>query len=315
MIPSIKLNNGYSCPILGFGTARMHGDECYEAVKHAIDVGYRHVDCAFLYGNEKDVGRAISEKIDDGVVKRSDLFITGKLWNSFHREVMVRPALEKSLSDLGVDYLDLYLIHWPMAFKDGWETKLMGPDGRVPYSDAEFTDTWEIMENLVREGLIRSIGVSNFNQQQIEWLLKCAQIKPVMNQVECHPYLNQSKMLEFCRSKDIAMTGYRVLGLLNDPRTAIHDPLISDMAKKYGKTRAQVMIKFQLERGVIAIAKSSHHDNIQSNLDVFDFELETDDMAFIMKLDKGKKGRQMDVPYARDHRNYPFKEEHLNLES
>uniref|UniRef100_A0A0A9YKG6 Aldo-keto reductase family 1 member B10 n=1 Tax=Lygus hesperus TaxID=30085 RepID=A0A0A9YKG6_LYGHE len=198
----VKFNNGYECPVIGLGTARSLGDEGYEAVKCAIDVGYRHIDCAHLYKNEKDVGRAIAEKIKDGTVKRSDLFITGKLWNSFHRVDMVKPALERTLSDLGLEYLDLYLIHWPMAFKDGWELNLLGDDGRVPYSTAEFTDTWKAMESLVNEGKIRSIGVSNFNKEQIERILEVAEIKPATNQVECHPYLNQERLLKYCVTKE-----------------------------------------------------------------------------------------------------------------
>ncbi|CAB0000061.1 unnamed protein product [Nesidiocoris tenuis] len=296
MNKKIRFNNGEECPILGFGTARLDGDQCYEIVKSAIDAGYRHFDCAHLYRNEPEIGRAFFDKINDGTVEREDLFVAGKLWNSFHRIDMAMLALERSLEDLGLDYLDLYLIHWPMAFKDGWEMNLKDANGRVPYSDADFTDTWRVLETAVEKGLVRSIGVSNFNRAQIEDILRIARIKPVVNQVECHPYLNQSKLLDYCRSQDIALSGYRVIGLRGGPtKSAYHDLLIAGIAAKHDKTPAQVLIRYQVQRGVIAITKTTSRKNMLSNLNVFDFELGPDDVESINKLDRGRAGR-----------NYPF---------
>jgi len=157
--------------------------EVTQAVKDAIDIGYRHIDCAHVYGNEKEIGAAIQAKIAEGVVKREDLFITSKLWNTFHRPDLVEPALKKTLADLGLDYIDLYLIHWPFGYKEGEELFPTNPDGTTALSDVDYLDTWKAMEAALSKGLAKNIGVSNFNSEQITRLLKNATIKPVTNQV------------------------------------------------------------------------------------------------------------------------------------
>nr|CAH7752802.1 unnamed protein product [Callosobruchus chinensis] len=219
-VPKIKLNNGLEIPAFGLGTWKSKPGEVEQAVKDAIDLGYRHIDCAYVYGNEKEVGAALKAKLNDGTVKREDLWVTSKLWNAFHRPDLVEKALKESLKNLQLDYLDLYLIHWPVAYK--------------------YVDTWKALEECVRKGLTKSIGLSNFNSKQIERVLSIATIKPVMDQVECHPYLNQKKLIEFCRSKNIAVTGYSPL---EDPQL-LDDPKLKQLADKYKKTPAQILLRY-----------------------------------------------------------------------
>ncbi|CAL8072353.1 unnamed protein product [Orchesella dallaii] len=207
-IPNIELNNGTSIPAFGLGTWKSLPNQVSQAVKDAIDLGYRHFDCAFVYENENEVGAAIKEKIEEGVVSREDLFIVSKLWNTFHRPDLVEPAIRKSLENFGLEYLDAYLIHFPMAAQEGDALHPTNDDGILIASDVDYLDTYKEMEKLVDKGLTKSIGVSNFNKAQIERILENCTIPPVINQVECHPYLSQEKLIEYCKSKNIAITAY-----------------------------------------------------------------------------------------------------------
>ncbi|KYN11974.1 PREDICTED: aldose reductase-like [Trachymyrmex cornetzi] len=289
--PKVKFYNGYEVPIFGLGTWKSKPGEVTQAVKDAIDIGYRHIDGAYFYGNEKEVGAAVKAKIAEGVVKREDLFITSKLWSTFHKPELVEPAIKKTLADLGFDYIDLYLIHWPHGFKEGGDLFPTNADGSLQLSDVDYLDTWKAMESVLAKGLAKNIGVSNFNSEQITRLLENATVKPVTNQVECHPYLAQKKLSDFCKERDILITAYSPLGSPDRPWAKPDDPKLLedkkliDLGKKYNKTPAQILIRYQLDRGHIVIPKSVTKPRIAQNMDVFDFKLSSEDIAYIDTFD------------------------------
>ncbi|PNF24354.1 1,5-anhydro-D-fructose reductase, partial [Cryptotermes secundus] len=241
MTPTVKLNNNYDFPVIGLGTYNAGKEgEVEQVVKDAIDVGYRHIDGAMVYENEKEVGAAINAKIAEGVIKREDIFVTSKLWNTYHKPELVQQGLRKTLADLGLKYLDLYLMHWPFAFKEGEVLMPKDENGQLIPSDVDYVDTWKEMEECVKSGLTKSIGLSNFNSEQIQRVLDIATIKPVVNQVECHPYLNQSKLIAFCKERGIVITAYCPLGSPNSIARAdfpapLKDPTLQEIAKKHGK--------------------------------------------------------------------------------
>ncbi|XP_052745664.1 aldo-keto reductase family 1 member B1-like isoform X1 [Bicyclus anynana] len=308
--PYVKLANGYECPILGLGTWKSKPGEVVQAVKDAIDIGYRHIDCAFVYGNEPEVGEAISAKIAEGVVKREDLFITSKLWNTFHRPDLVRGALLKTLQNLKLDYLDLYLIHWPQAYKEEGELFPADADGKIQFSDVDYLDTWRALEPLAREGLARSLGLSNFNSKQVERVLQAASVKPVVNQVECHPYLNQKRLQEFCEARGIKLTAYSPLGSPDRPWAKpgepqlMDDPKLQTLAARLGKTVAQILIRYQIERGIIVIPKSVTRSRILSNYQVLDFALAPEDVTLIDSFHCN--GRLVPMTASLGHKYHPF---------
>ncbi|XP_065086964.1 aldo-keto reductase family 1 member B1-like isoform X2 [Ochlerotatus camptorhynchus] len=309
-VPRVTLSNGKSIPILGLGTWGSPPGEVAQAVKDAIDIGYRHIDCAHVYQNEHEVGEGVNAKIAEGVVKREDLFITSKLWNTFHRPDLVEGACRTTLKNLGLDYLDLYLIHWTMAYKEDGALFPTDADGKTAYSDVDFVDTWKAMEKLPELGLAKSIGISNFNSKQVERVLAIAKVKPVINQVECHPYLAQTKLSSFCTSRDIVITAYSPLGSPNRPWAKpddpqlMEDPKIVSIAKKYNKTPAQILIRYQIQRGHVVIPKSVNKSRIQSNFEVFDFELTEDDIKLITSFDCN--GRLVPMTSADTSPLYPF---------
>ncbi|XP_055372951.1 aldo-keto reductase family 1 member B1-like isoform X1 [Condylostylus longicornis] len=309
-VPNVILNNGKQMPILGLGTWKSAPGEVAQAVKDAIDIGYRHFDCAHVYGNEHEVGEGINAKITEGVVKREDIFITSKLWNTFHRPDLVRGACETTLKNLNTPYLDMYLIHWPMGYKEDGELFPTDDKGAVLFSDVDYVDTWKEMEKLVDDGLCKSIGVSNFNKRQIERVLQIAKIPPANNQVECHPYLTQTKLMEYCKTKNIAITAYSPLGSPDRPwaqkgePVLMEDPKLMAIAEKHKKSTAQVLIRYQIQRGNIVIPKSVNKGRMSSNFDVFGFELSADEIATIDSFDCN--GRFVPLTNVLGHPHHPF---------
>nr|XP_051690697.1 prostaglandin-E(2) 9-reductase isoform X1 [Oryctolagus cuniculus] len=288
-----------------------------EATKIAIDAGFRHIDSAYFYKNEKEVGLAIRSKIADGTVKREDIFYTSKLWCTFHRPELVRPSLEDSLKNLQLDYVDLYIIHFPTALKPGVEIIPTDEHGKAIFDTVDICATWEAMEKCKDAGLAKSIGVSNFNRRQLEMILNKPGLKykPVCNQVECHPYLNQGKLLEFCKSKGIVLVAYSALGSHREPEwvdqsapVLLEDPLIGALAKKHQQTPALIALRYQLQRGIVVLAKSFTEKRIKENIQVFEFQLPSEDMKVIDSLNRNF--RYVTADFAIGHPNYPFSDEY-----
>ncbi|MGN1078668.1 MAG: aldo/keto reductase [Alphaproteobacteria bacterium] len=280
----VTLNTDYKMPVIGLGTWKSAEEKIYQAVRWAIKAGYQHVDCAAVYGNEETVGQALHDAVAEGDIERKNLFVTSKLWNTAHKPADVRPALEQSLKDLQTDYLDLYLIHWPIA-----EDPLSGEALDIPQEE-----TWAEMEKAQKDGLVRSIGVSNFTQTKLKDLMDKAEIMPAVNQVEIHPYLAQNDLVEFCRTNQIVVTAYAPLGSGDRPDTMreadepslLADQVVADIAKKNSATPAQVLIAWGLARGLVEIPKSVQFDRIEENLGALNVTLDGDDMKRLNAIDK-----------------------------
>jgi len=275
-----KLNTGASIPLLGLGTWQSKPDVVKNAVKVALSAGYRHIDAAWIYGNEKEVGEAIRESN----IPREQLFITTKLWNNSHRSEDVLPALEASLKNLGLDYVDLYLMHWPVAFKSGPAAVARDDAGNLIFEDVDITTTYQAMEKLVETGKTKAIGVSNYSIKNLEKILSIAKIVPAANQVELHPENPQWELLQFCKDKGIHVTAYSPLGSTDSP--LIKRDEISKIAAKHNTNNANVLIAWGQQRGTSVIPKSVTDSRIIANFK--DIELDQEDLAALKSLIDGK---------------------------
>ncbi|AMQ56850.1 aldo/keto reductase [Algoriphagus sanaruensis] len=286
----LQFKNGDHLPILGLGTWKSKPGEVRQAVYWAIEAGYRHIDCAAIYQNEREVGQGIADAIGDGLVKRQDLFITSKLWNDSHRHDDVKPALEKTLTDLRLDYLDLYLIHWPIAFKRGVSFATLREEFYT-YQDVPLAQTWEGMQDQKMSALTRHIGVSNFNQKKLKEILDLGGEKPEMNQIELHPFLPQQSLVDFCKANDLLVTAYSPLGSpdsradrhKNDPKL-LENPVVQEIASKHGASIGQVLIAWSIARDIAVIPKSINQGRIIDNLKSADLVLDEKDMKSLSEI-------------------------------
>ena len=297
---TISFRNGDEMPMLGLGTWKSAPNEAYEAVKTALEVGYHHIDCAAIYKNEAEVGDALTESFEAGVVDRDDVWVTSKLWNDSHAPEHVRPALEQTLHDLQLDTLDLYLIHWPVAFTHGTDYPA-STDEFVSLDEIPLADTWAAMEALKADGLVDHIGVSNFTVPKLQHLLDVGDVPPEMNQIELHPYLQQPDMLSFAEEQGIPLTAYSPLGSgdrpeemkADDEPVLMEDPTIHDIADRHDASPAQVLISWALHRDTVVIPKSTTPSHIRDNRAAADLTLTDEDMDAIAALDKDRRYLQV----------------------
>ncbi|RBY92167.1 aldo/keto reductase [Blastococcus sp. TBT05-19] len=263
-VPSIDLNNGVQIPQLGFGVYQVPPEKTADAVSTALEVGYRHIDTAEMYGNEKGVGEAVARSGID----RGEIFVTSKLNNGFHRRDDALRAFDQTLADLGFDQLDLFLIHWPL-----------------PGIDVDFVETWKAMEEIYASGRCRAIGVSNFQEHHLRRLIQETEIRPAVNQIEVHPFLAQDALRSFNAEHEIVTEAWSPIA----QGKVLDDPAIVAIAERLGRTPAQVVLRWHIQRGDVVFPKSSSRERMAENFALFDFELETGDLASLTGLDRGER--------------------------
>jgi len=288
--PTYKLNSGHEMPVVAYGTYRSAPGEVGPAVIEALKAGYRHLDLAHVYRNEKEIGGALKQAFDEGIVKREDLFITGKLWNSDHDVDIVPQACDTSLKDLQIDHFDLYVIHFPICWK---HTGLDTPGyGASELGDTSLIDTWHAMEALVDAGKTRSIGVSNYPLVLMHDLTTQAKIQPACNQIEVNAYYQRESLVNYCLSRGICVTAHTPLGggATNTETwgtvNPLTEPLIKEVADACGKSPAQVLLRWLLQRGICILPKSVKPHRMAQNIDLFDFSIPDDGMDKITTLER-----------------------------
>jgi D-xylose reductase len=305
-VAGLSLRTGDRLPAVGLGLWKLPRAAVAQHVQTAIDAGYRHFDCACDYGNEAEVGEGLQAALQTGRCRRDQLWITSKLWNTYHAHDHVRLAAERSLCDLRLDVLDLYLIHFPIAtafvpfetrYPPGW---FFNPDTVAPEMQpvsVPIAETWAAMEDLVRAGLVRNIGVCNFNIALLRDVLSYAAIPPAVLQVELHPYLAQPKLLRFCREQSIMVTGFSPLGaasylgigMAKKDESVLAEPIVLELAARHERTPAQIVLRWGIQRGTAIVPMTSRPQRLIENLSLFDFELTADEMHSIDALDRHRR--------------------------
>ena len=261
--PAIQLHNGVLIPQFGYGTYKVRAEDAYRAVRDALEVGYRHIDTAEMYGNEAQVGAAIA----DSGLPRDEVFITSKLNNPYHEPQAARDAFAKTLDDLRIDQLDLFLIHWPMA------------------QTTNYVETWQTMLEFEADGRSRAVGTSNFQEHHLRAIIDATGVAPALNQIELHPYLAQRQLVQLHAELGIVTASWSPLAR----GALLSDPVVLDLAQEAGRSAAQVVIRWHLQRGLVVIPKSTHRERMIQNADVFDFELSAQQMASIDSLDQNRR--------------------------
>jgi len=309
MTKKLTFANGDQMPALGLGTWQSQPNEVYEAVLSAIQLGYRHFDCAHIYQNEKEIGDAFQKAFAEGLVTREELWITSKLWNDSHAPADVLPALQLTLKNLQVDYLDLYLVHWPVSLKKGVDFPTKKEDF-LSFTESPLTATWTAMEQLVKQALTRHIGVSNFKINKLEEILAAAKVRPEVNQVELHPFLQQEALTSFCEKNRIFLTAYGPLGAAyRVDKGEVTNPIllesktIKKIADKHKATSAQIVLSWGMERGTAVIPKSVNPQRLRENHESIFVKLDEEDMEQIGFLEgpyrytSGPAWIKFDSPY------------------
>ena len=263
-VPTIRLNNGVEIPQLGFGVSQVPPEDTADAVSTALEIGYRHIDTAEMYGNEKGVGEAVARSGID----RGEVFVTSKLNNGFHRRDDALRAFDQSLGDLGFEYLDLFLVHWPL-----------------PGIDVDYVETWKAMEEIYASGRCRAIGVSNFQAHHLRRLFSETDVRPAVNQIEVHPYLAQEELRAFDADHEIVTEAWSPIA----QGKVLDDPAITEVAQAVGRTPAQVVLRWHVQRGDVVFPKSVSRERMQENFALFDFDLDEGQMATLTALDRGER--------------------------
>ena len=291
---------------IGLGLWKIPNDQCADTVYKAIELGYRHLDSACDYGNEIEVGQGINKALANGLCTRDDLSITSKLWNTYHRREHVKPALEKILSDLKLDYLDTFLIHFPIAqafvpfekrYPPEWFYDPEAENPAMKLAPVPLAETWQAMEELVHQGLVKQIGVCNYNSGLLHDLMSYASIQPAQLQIECHPYLTQQSLLRLAKDYGMSVTAfspfgalsYVELGMAAAEESVLLQDIVIQCAEKYTKTPAQIVLRWGVQRGCSVITKTTKVERLKENLDVFNFNLTEQEMEAISGLNKNRR--------------------------
>ncbi|CAH0551390.1 unnamed protein product [Brassicogethes aeneus] len=323
MVNFVKLSDNHNIPVIGYGTWQATDAELENAVDSALEAGYRHIDTATVYDNEKVIGKVLNRWLTAGKLNRSDLFIVTKLPPSGMRAEHVEHFIKRSLKDLQLDYLDLYLIHVPFGFNyKGEDLHPHSADGNIDLDlTTDHISVWKKMEEMKQKNLTKSIGVSNFNMSQVQRILDNCKIPPSNLQIECNAYNQQKEMVEFCKKNDIVVTAYSPLGspglgkflsqfgVNQTIPDILNNPVVVEIAKNHNKKAAQVLLKHADQRGLVTIPKSTNPERLRQNIDIFDFTLTEEEMSKLNALDK--KARILDFSAFKGvkvHPEYPFKD-------